>query len=89
MAVYYFHLRDGDDLLLDPEGCSFPDLGAALAKAMWTARSLLSADVLEGRLPLGMRIDVADESGAVIHSLAFVDAVAIPAGTLRSAPAAA
>ena len=78
MALYYFHLCDGDDILLDPEGCSLPDLGAVAERAMRTARSLLSADVLEGRLPLALRLDVADEAGAVIHSLPFADALDIP-----------
>jgi CelD/BcsL family acetyltransferase involved in cellulose biosynthesis len=77
MALYYFHLRDGEDVLLDPEGCHLSDLAAVADKAMRTARSLMSADVLEGRLPLDMRIDVVDEAGAVIHSLPFADAVEI------------
>ena len=85
MALYYFHLRDGDEVLLDPEGCRLPDLGAVASKAMCAARSLLSADVLEGRLPLDLRIDVVDEEGAVIHSLPFADAVEIQP-PLRCAP---
>jgi len=88
MGLYYFHLRDGDDLLLDPEGCRLPDLRAVAERAMRIARSLLSMDVLEGRLPLAMRIDVADETGALIHSLPFADAVAIePLGSASGAPA--
>jgi hypothetical protein len=77
MGLYYFHLLEGDDVLLDPDGCPLPDLAAARDQALRTARALLSADVLEGRLSLDLRLDVADESGAVIHSLPFADALHI------------
>jgi uncharacterized protein DUF6894 len=77
MALYFFHLRDGEDMLLDPEGCELPDLGAVAERTMATARSLLSADVLQGRLDLDLRIDVVDAGGAAIHSLDFADAVEI------------
>ena len=77
MARYYFHLRDGRDVLLDPEGLEPPDPGAVVAKALVAARSILSADALEGRLQLDLRIDVEDESGGLVHRLAFADAIAI------------
>jgi len=77
MARFYFNLREGNDLLLDPEGCVLPDLAAVADKAMRAARAMLSADVLEGRMSLDMRLDVADENGIVIHSLAFPQAIEI------------
>lgn len=77
MALYYFHLRDGVDVLLDPEGCELPDLGVAEARALASARSILSADALEGLLKLDMRIDVEDSAGDIVHSLEFQDAVVI------------
>jgi len=49
-------------------------LGAALDNAIRTARSPLSPGVPEGRLPVGMRTDLADETGALLFSLAFADA---------------
>ena len=58
-------------------------LGAALDNAIRTARSPLSPGVPEGRLPLGMRTDLADETGALLLSLAFVDAVTIQPRTIR------
>jgi len=77
MARYYFNLHDGSDVLLDSEGCVLPDLAAAADMAVQAAREMLSADVMEGRLQLAMRIDVADEAGAVVHSLCFPDAIEI------------
>ena len=44
---------------------------------MRTARALLSADALEGWLRFDCHIDVEDEAGAVVHSLAFQNAVEI------------
>jgi hypothetical protein len=55
---------------------------------MAAARSLLSADALEGRLDLDMRIDVADEAGALVHSLPFADAIEIRPAVVRPAPLA-
>lgn len=77
MTLYFFHLRDGADVLLDPEGCELPDLGAVAGRTLAAARSLLSADVLEGRMDLHLRIDVVDGAGAAVHSLDFADAVDI------------
>ena len=89
MAHYYFHLRDGENVLLDPEGCSLPDPAAAAGRAMAAARSLLSADALEGRLDLDMRIDVADEAGAWSTASPSADAIEIRPRAARPAPLAA
>jgi hypothetical protein len=77
MALYYFHLRDGQDVLLDPEGEELSDMAAVAQRALAAARSILSTEVLQGRLPLDMHIDVEDASGAVVHRLGFPDAVEI------------
>jgi hypothetical protein len=77
MPLYYFHLRDGVDHLLDPEGSVLADPEAALARAIVTARSLISADALEGQLRLDLHIDVEDEAGTVIHRLPFAEAIEI------------
>ena len=77
MPLYYFHLRDGVDHLLDPEGSMHVDSAAALVHAITAARSLMSADLLEGRLRLDLHIDVEDKSGAVVHRVLFSDALEI------------
>lgn len=77
MALYYFHLRDGEDILLDPEGVDLSDREAVEKAALVTARALLGAEVREGRVRLDMRLDVEDEAGALVHRLAFADAVEI------------
>lgn len=75
MARYYFHLRDGDATLRDPDGSDLPDFKAVRARALLNARSIISADVLDGLLRLDLRIDVEDRSGRLAYRLPFADAV--------------
>jgi hypothetical protein len=78
MPRYFFHLRDGDDRLLDVDGVELPDPASAAAQALKEARGMLGEEVRSnGRLQLNLRIDVEDEHGNIIHSLAFDQAVSI------------
>jgi hypothetical protein len=77
---YYFHLRNGSDVLLDPEGQLLADLKAVIASALREARALIGADAIHGKIELGPRIDVEDEHGVIVHSLQFEDAVQIARG---------
>ena len=77
MARFFFHLRDGTDFALDPEGVVLPDLEAAQTAALQAARDTLGHDIRDGRLDLRYRIDVEDERGTVLHSLPFEDAFEI------------
>lgn len=76
MARYYFHLRDGEDVLLDPDGREL-DEGAIIAAALAEARAMIAADVLQGHIRLDQQIDVLDAAGAVIHQLPFEDAIVV------------
>jgi hypothetical protein len=78
MPRFYFHIYDDADVL-DEEGLELPDVAAALYEATRSARALASTDVLEGRLRLHHRIDVADESGRVLDTVRFGDAVTVEA----------
>ena len=81
MQTYYFHLRNGSDVLLDPEGRSLPSIEAVAAAAMREARALISAEVTTGKVSLISYIDVEDQAGQVVHTLSFEDAVRIERGT--------
>jgi hypothetical protein len=74
MPTYFFHFRDGVDLLLDPEGRTL-DSDQVVPETLLQARALIAADVLAGRVDLDDRIDVQNSGGIVVHSLAFADAV--------------
>ena len=85
MTTYFFHLRDGVDLLLDPDGRRLPSLDAVAAAAMREARALISAEAMTGKISLIPHIDVEDQDGTVVHSLAFEDAVEIERPQLAAA----
>ena len=76
MPRYFMHLRDGADEVLDPEGTEM-SADAIAGAALHAARDCMAGDVRAGQLDLRYRIDVHDENGAIVHSLAFSDAVEI------------
>ena len=70
MARYFFHLRDGDRLLLDDEGEELPDLVAARSYAIESARQLLSQAVLSATaFSLHQQIEVVDEAGRTVLTM--------------------
>ena len=77
MQTYYFHLRDGTDVLLDPDGRPLPSLAAVAGAALFEARAIISADAKGGNISLGQSIEVENEAGELVHSIAFADAVEI------------
>ncbi len=76
MTKLYFHLHDGIDRILDPEGAELT-LDEAAARVLIEARALIADDVRAGRINLRQRIDVEDAEGRVLRTLAFADAVEI------------
>jgi hypothetical protein len=74
-----FHLNifNGDGAAPDEEGQDFPDLPAARAEAIRGIRSLLAAELAEGRIELGGRIEIADRGGRVLQTVAFAEAIEI------------
>lgn len=81
MPLYFLHLRDGSDELLDPDGVHMP-ADAVPGFALRAARDCMAGDVMNGRIELKYRIDVEDGDGRVVHSVAFADAIeVVPATT--------
>lgn len=81
MARYFFHLRDGQDVLIDPEGREIADPSQIPVLVLKEARSLMSQDVMTGQIRFDFAIDVLDEAGAIVHHLSFRDAVTIVGGS--------
>jgi hypothetical protein len=77
MPLYFFHLRDGTDTLLDPEGREIDSVDELPAKALADARSIIGHDAVKGRIRLDQHIDVEDEAGNILHIVHFIDAVEI------------
>ena len=80
LARYFFHLRHRSDQLLDREGVELVGVAAARAAALNAARDTLSHDMRSGALDLRYRIDVEDEAGAEVYSIALRDAFTIIEG---------
>ena len=76
MALYFFHLVDGADLLLDPDGREI-DPGSVHAAALAEARAMIAADARVGHIRLDQRIDVNDAGGTTVCSVPFEDALKI------------
>ena len=80
MPRYYFHLRDGMDVLLDPEGRDVSSLAQVESQTLIEAREIIAHEAREGLVKLSYHLDVQDASGAVVHRLEFEDAVEIIRG---------
>jgi hypothetical protein len=76
MPLYFLHLRDSTDELLDTEGVLMPEEAVAGA-ALLAARDCMAHDLRSGRLELKYRIDVHSETGEIVYTLQFADAVMI------------
>ena len=79
MPHYYFHIVEGGELIDDSEGIDLPDEASARDFATKAARSLLSAAVIEGSLPLDHTIVVADEKRGTLFEMTYGDVVGAPA----------
>ena len=76
MPLFYFHVFN-DEITIDEEGIELPDLDAARAFAIRSARSLVCDSVQKGHLNLDHRIEIADESDARKMTVTFREAVVI------------
>lgn len=75
--LYYFHLRDGVDILLDEEGRHFASVADIASASLRDVRYLIAEDAMRGRIDFNQHLDVENEAGEIVHSLEFADAVEI------------
>ncbi len=76
MARYFLHLKDSIDQVLDPDGMEMapeavPDV------ALKSARDCIAGDAMAGRIDLHYGIEVFSETGELVHTLPFSDAVEV------------
>jgi hypothetical protein len=76
MPRYFFNLYN-DLTALDEEGKDFPDLATAMDHGIMETRTMICESVGNGHIDLNHRIEIADESGAVVETIRFGDAVLI------------
>ena len=75
MPRFFFHIRDGDEFIEDPDGSVLRDLEAARAEAIAGARAVLAAKVLAGQVIDGQKFEITDESGNVLELMPFKSAL--------------
>ena len=77
MSRYFFHLCDGHDTLIDPEGREIGDFSMISHMTLREARGMISQDAIGGRIMLDQHIEVRNADGKLVHQLSFRDAVTI------------
>jgi hypothetical protein len=78
--MYFFHLRNGVDVLLDPDGRQI-ERNSIAAAALAEARAIVAADAGSGTIDLNQKIEVQDSNGKIVHRIEFEDSVRVVHGT--------
>ena len=77
ISRYFLHLREGADVALDPGDIECVSVEQLRQAVLWNARDVIAGDALSGTIHLNCRIVAEGQSGAVVHTLSFADAVDI------------
>ena len=75
MPRFFFHIRDSDGLVEDPEGIECRDPSAIRDEAVGAARDLMADHIRKGFDVSGWSYEVVDERGRPILTLRFAEAV--------------
>src|SRR4051794_14949803 len=72
MPLFFFHLREGAELVEDLEGHELPDFDTARSEAISSAREIVAERILTGKAIDEDEIQLCDESGVVLERVPFV-----------------
>ena len=78
MARFYFHLKDGEELLTDDDGVDLPDVSHAKHEAIQSARELLAEAIKTGRPEVPEAFVISDEAGRTLFELPMVEVLPGP-----------
>jgi Domain of unknown function (DUF6894) len=67
MARYFFHIKDGTDLIQDPEGSDLATIEDARSQALKSARELWADAIKSGRSLGADAVVIADEGRRWTH----------------------
>jgi hypothetical protein len=73
MTQFFFHARYGGTLIEDPEGAEWPDLDAARAEAIASARALAADDLRSNRPARNIQIEITDTTGQRLSKVSVRD----------------
>lgn len=71
MPKFFFHIRDGEAVEIDPDGLEFPSLESAILDARKAAREVLAEKLVTGERINGQRFEIASEDGTVLDTVLF------------------
>lgn len=77
MSLFFLHIVNRIGSARDEEGVELDDLAAAIEQAKEGVRSVISDEARTGRIDFNGRIEIADESGAVLRIVPFPEAFEI------------
>jgi len=77
MTRYCLHVHCDNYVAEDEEGLDLPSVEAAKGEAVKGIRSILCDELMRGMLDLKGHIEVADETGSVVETIKFEEAVQI------------
>jgi len=72
---YYFHIKDGADLIEDPEGTELQTGDEAKSQALKSARELWADAIKSGRGLTADAVVVADEHGQILTFVPMAEAL--------------
>jgi hypothetical protein len=75
MPRFFFNIRDGDQILCDPEGTELASLDVARHEALMDIRWILSEELQTGGVVLERRFEITDDAGQVLATICFQDAL--------------
>ena len=78
MGRFYFHVKEGNELIADEDGTDLPDLAAATREALQAARELLAEAIKLGKPTAPEAIVVADAGGRTLLELPFIGVLPEP-----------
>jgi hypothetical protein len=76
MGRFYFHIREGDQLIPDEDGLDLPDVSTALREAQLAACELLVDAIKAGKDQVPDAFVIADETGRSVGTVPL--AVVLP-----------
>jgi hypothetical protein len=75
MARFYFHMRTGERVDRDTDGAEMPNLEAARAEALQSAREILAEAIKAAKSDLLDCLVIADEEGQELATVSLKDAL--------------
>jgi hypothetical protein len=75
MTRFYFHMRTGERVDRDTDGAEMPNLEAARAEALQSAREILAEAIKAAKSDLLDCLVIADEEGQELATVSLKDAL--------------